>query len=47
MGGKPCIRAMRVRVSTIAGLLAARRASEEIVAEYPYLEATGIRAGLS
>jgi uncharacterized protein (DUF433 family) len=47
MGGRPCIRGMRVTVSTIVGLLAAGRTHEEILQVYPYLEADDIRAALS
>lgn len=47
MGGKPCVRGLRVTVGTIVGLLAAGRAPEEILAEYPYLEAADIQACLS
>lgn len=38
MGGKACIRGLRVTVSTILGLLAAGRKREEILKAYPYLE---------
>jgi len=38
MGGKPCIRGMRVTVGTIVGLLAAGRERAEILKLYPYLE---------
>jgi uncharacterized protein (DUF433 family) len=38
MGGKACIRGMRVTVGTVVGLLAARRSREEILKAYPYLE---------
>ncbi len=38
MGGKPCIRGMRVTVGTIVGLIAARHSFEEILAAYSYLE---------
>ena len=38
MGGKACIRGLRVTVGTVVGLLAAGRSAEEIVAAYPYLE---------
>lgn len=38
MGGKPCIRGLRVTVGTIVGLLAAGRPKDEILAAYPYLE---------
>jgi hypothetical protein len=38
MGGKACIRGLRVTVGTIVGLLAAGRLREEILKAYPYLE---------
>ena len=38
MGGKQCIRGMRVTVGTVVGLIAAGRTHEEILREYPYLE---------
>jgi uncharacterized protein (DUF433 family) len=38
MGGKPCIRGMRVTVGMIVGLVAAGHSFEEILAAYPYLE---------
>ena len=47
MGGKPCIRGMRVTVGTVVGLLAAGRTREEILREYPYLEAEDIAEALS
>lgn len=47
MGGKPCLRDMRVTVGTIVGLVAAGRSIEEIVREYPYLEAADIAEALS
>ena len=37
MGGKPCIRGMRVTVGTVVGLVAAGRTRDEILREYPYL----------
>ena len=37
MGGKPCIRGMRVTVGMIVGLLGVRSVSD-ILAAYPYLE---------
>ncbi len=42
MGGKPCIRGMRVTVGMIVGLLAANHSREEILAAYPYLEPSDI-----
>ena len=47
MGGKPCIRGMRVTVGTVVGLVAAGRNFEEILEAYPYLEAEDLRAALS
>ncbi len=47
MGGKPCIRGMRVTVGTIVGLIASGATSEEILVDYPYLEADDITAALS
>lgn len=38
MGGKPCIRGMRVTVGTIVGLMASGKAIEEVLAAYPYIE---------
>ena len=47
MGGKPCVRGMRVTVGTIARLVTAGRTREEILREYPYLEADDIAEALS
>jgi uncharacterized protein (DUF433 family) len=47
MGGKPCIRGMRVTVGTILGLLAAGRSEGEILKAYPYIEPEDIRAALT
>lgn len=38
MGGKPCIRGMRVTVGTIVGQIGAGRTVEQVLADYPYLE---------
>jgi len=46
MGGRPCIRGLRITVGTIMGLLAAKRTREEILALYPYLEDEDIKAAL-
>lgn len=46
MGGKPCIRGLRLTVGTIVGLLAAGRTEDEILEAYPYLERMDIRAAL-
>jgi uncharacterized protein (DUF433 family) len=45
-GGRPCIRDLRVRVKDVLDLLAAGASHEEILAEYPYLEAEDIAAAL-
>ena len=47
MGGKPCIREMRVTVGTIVGLVASGRSYDEILAAYPYIETEDIRQALS
>ena len=47
MGGKPCIRGLRVTVGTIVGLLAAGRSTAQILDDYPYLEETDIREALA
>lgn len=47
MGGRPCIRGMRVTVGTIVGLLASGHAAEEVLRMYPYLEAEDIPQALS
>ena len=43
MGGKPCIRGLRITVGTVVGLVAAGRTFPEILAAYPYLEEDDIR----
>jgi uncharacterized protein (DUF433 family) len=47
MGGKPCIRGMRVTVGMIVGMLAEGHASGEVLQLYPYLEAEDIAQALS
>ncbi|WP_437531881.1 DUF433 domain-containing protein [Sorangium sp. So ce726] len=47
MGGRPCIRGMRVTVGTILGLLAAGHPVEEVLTLYPYLERDDVMAALS
>ncbi len=47
MGGKPCIRGLRVTVGAIVGLLAAGKTRAEILAAYPYLEPEDLRAALA
>jgi uncharacterized protein (DUF433 family) len=38
MGGKPCIRGMRVTVGMILGELGAGTTIDELLASYPYIE---------
>jgi uncharacterized protein (DUF433 family) len=47
MGGKPCIRGMRVTVGTIVGLLAAGHTHQDVLQAYPYLESADIQAALA
>jgi uncharacterized protein (DUF433 family) len=47
MGGKACIRGMRVTVSMILGLMAAGHSHEEILEDYPYLEKEDLLAALA
>ena len=47
MGGKACIRGMRVTVGTILGLLAEGRTEAEVLEAYPYLEPADIRETLA
>jgi uncharacterized protein (DUF433 family) len=47
MGGKACIRGLRVTVGTIVGLLAADHSAEDILAAYPYLEREDIQQSLA
>lgn len=46
MGGRPCIRGMRVTVGTILGLLATGQSADDILGAYPYLEKEDIQAAL-
>jgi uncharacterized protein (DUF433 family) len=47
MGGKPCIRGMRITVGTILGLLAAGHSRTRILEAYPDLEAEDIHQALT
>jgi uncharacterized protein (DUF433 family) len=38
MGGKPCIRGLRVTVGAIVGQIGAGRNVQDILGDYPYLE---------
>jgi uncharacterized protein (DUF433 family) len=47
MGGKPCIRGMRVTVGMIVEAVAAGRSVSELLADFPYLEQEDIREALT
>ncbi len=47
MGGKACIRGLRVTVGMILGMLAAGRSRDEILKAYPYLEPEDIDEALA
>ena len=46
MGGKACVRGLRVTVGMVVGLVGAGRSFEEILADYPYLERADILEAL-
>jgi uncharacterized protein (DUF433 family) len=47
MGGRACIRGTRVTVSTIVGAIAHGATVEQLLSEFPYLEAEDIRQALA
>ena len=47
MGGRPCIRGMRVTVGTLVGLVASGHSNAEILAFCPYLDEEDIRQALA
>ncbi|MEG4012020.1 MULTISPECIES: DUF433 domain-containing protein [unclassified Microcoleus] len=47
MGGKPCIRGLRVTVGTIVGLMASGHSPSGILQAYPYLEEADIYEALA
>jgi len=47
MGGKPCIRGMRVTVGMIVGAMAAGRTIEQLLADFPYVEEADILEALA
>lgn len=47
MGGKPCIRGMRVTVGMIVESIAAGRTIPELLTDFPYLKEEDIREALS
>jgi uncharacterized protein (DUF433 family) len=46
MGGKPCIRGLRVTVGMVTGLVASGKTTEQILELYPYLEAEDLTQAL-
>ena len=47
MGGRPCIRGLRVTAGTIVGLMAAGYTTADILKSYPYLEDEDINEALA
>lgn len=47
MGGKPCIRGLRVTVGMIVEAMAAGRSIENLLADFPYVEEQDIRESLA
>jgi uncharacterized protein (DUF433 family) len=47
MGGKPCIRGMRVTVGMIVGMIASGQTKESLLQLYPYLEQEDVDEALS
>ena len=47
MGGRACIRGMRLTVSLVLNLVANGMGEREIIADYPYLEAQDVRQALT
>ena len=47
LGGKPCIRGLRISVSTVVGLVASGVSRERILAAYPLLEGSDIDEALA
>lgn len=46
MGGVPCIRGLRIPVATVVGMVAEGMSVDEILADYPDLEAEDVREAL-
>jgi uncharacterized protein (DUF433 family) len=46
MGGLPCIRGLRLPVTTVLGQLAAGRTNEQLIEDFPELEVADIYAAL-
>lgn len=46
MGGVPCIRGLRIPVATVVGMVAEGMTADEILADYPDLEAGDVTEAL-
>ncbi len=46
-GGRPCVRGMRIRVKDVLDMLADGASQEEILADFPDLEADDVRASIA
>jgi uncharacterized protein (DUF433 family) len=46
MGGKACIRGMRVTVGMVVGQIGAGHSVDEVLADYPYLEREDVMQAL-
>jgi uncharacterized protein (DUF433 family) len=46
MGGRACIRGMRITVALVLNLVANGQTPDEIIADYPYLEVEDIQQAL-
>jgi uncharacterized protein (DUF433 family) len=46
MGGKACIRGMRVTVGVVVGQIGAGHSVDEVLADYPYLEREDVMQAL-
>lgn len=47
LGGKPCLRGMRITVGTMTGLVASGHSWEKILSLYPYLQEADIKSALT
>ena len=47
MGGKPCLRGLRVTAGTVVGIIASGLSHADVLGLYPYLEEEDIREALA
>lgn len=47
LGGKPCIRGLRISAGMLVQMVAAGKTVEEITSEYPYLDGEDVRQALA